>query len=167
VRSEVAFDVVAEPDDLVGAIDSPCLEAFGKDTRRSPTTSRTFGRSHQPRPLILIESQSVEAKDREQAFVNPPDLLGAGVPDGISQTVHVHGSYLFDENPRRPTFDHELRSEGCWACAGRRGCHQDNRARQQRIGLDDDSKSATSLLMPHTLWQSQLVYVTPEHGDSP
>ena len=112
-------------------------------------------------------SQSVEAKDREQAFVNPPDLLGTGVPDGISQTVHIHCSDLFDENPGRLAFHHELRSKGRRAGACRRGRHQDNRARPQRIGLNNDPESATSLLMPHAFWQSQLVHITPEHGDSP
>jgi hypothetical protein len=42
------------------------------------------------------DSQSVEAKYSKQALVNPPDLLGTGVPDGISQTVHIHSSDLFD-----------------------------------------------------------------------
>lgn len=87
--------------------------------------------------------------------------------DEVAQPADVNGSHLLHEYPSRLVKYLDFRAERGGASASRGRCDQDDRTREELIGLDDNPESVTALLMTDTLWDLQAVHVTAEHAGTP
>ena len=85
----------------------------------------------------------------------------------IAESLEVDGSDLFDEYASQGAVDVDLGSEGRWFGAGRCGCHQHHRSREEDVGLHDDAEATPPLFVSEPIGKPKGEDVTPAHGDSP
>jgi hypothetical protein len=116
---------------------------------------------------MLDTMELAKTEDGEESFVDAPLLLGAHVADQIAESAGVDRPDLFDEHPGCLAQQIDLWAEG--GSTGTRGCgrHEHHRPREELVGLDDYSVTATMLLMTSTAGRTKLVDITPEHACSP
>jgi len=108
-----------------------------------------------------------KTEDGEESFVDAPLLLRANVADELAQSACVDCPDLFDEHPGCLAEQIYLRAER--GSTRTRGCgrNEDHRPWQELVSLNDNSITATVLLMTSATGRTKLVDVTPEHACSP
>ncbi len=110
---------------------------------------------------------SAEPAIRLLALVDAPLLLWCGVAHQVAKSSSIDGDDRLNEDASLPAKEIDLWAKRCRA--GAEGCrgHQNYRARQEFVGLDDDAISAATLFVSCSAGQAELVDVTPLHACSP
>ncbi len=85
----------------------------------------------------------------------------------VAKAIDIDRSHLLDEDLGAFSVDQQRWPEGRRPGTSRRWRHEHHRSGKQRIRLDDDTKTATPLLVADTPRWPKLVDVTPLHGGSP
>jgi hypothetical protein len=116
-----------------------------------------------PVPAVKL----AQTEDGEKSLVDTPLLLWANLTDEFAESACVDCPDLFDENPGCFAEQVYLRAERGRAGTRRGGRDEDHRPWQELVGLDDNSVTATALLMTTAMGRTKLVDVTPEHACSP
>lgn len=109
----------------------------------------------------------MHAEDGEECCVDAPLFFGAQVPRDLSQSLHIHGTHLLDENFGHGAIDLDLRTKRGRSGARGGGREEDDRPRQKRVGLEDDSEPTAALLVTDTFWEPESEDVTPAHAVAP
>jgi hypothetical protein len=92
---------------------------------------------------------SAQAEDCEQSRINAPLLFRCQVTCEITQSAHVNGADLFHEYSCRVAPDLDFGSERRRSSALRCRCHQDHRAREEGVGLHDNSEALPLLFVAY------------------
>jgi hypothetical protein len=112
-------------------------------------------------------AELAKTENGEQSFVDAPLLFWADVPDHFPESACVDNPYLFDEHSRCLPEQIDLWAERGGSGTPGSGRDEDDRPRQELVGLNDHSVSATALFMASAAGRAKLIHVTPEHACSP
>lgn len=102
----------------------------------------------------------MEPEDCEQGILDRPHFVDCERTHRLSQPLHVNRTNLLNEHTRRFARDVDLGSERCGLCAPRRWSNDHYCARQQLIGLQDNSVSHAVLFVPDPFGHAKPVDVT-------
>ena len=116
---------------------------------------------------VIPPALSVETEDGEQRGIDPPLLFRAEPSDEVAESPYVHRPNLLDQHPRALPIHLDLGPERCRSSTQRGRSDQDDRPRQQRVGLDDNPVPSSVLLVSDSLGQPEREDVTPLHGAAP
>jgi hypothetical protein len=105
------------------------------------------GVSRWDRPVRVTAGRSVQAQHREQGGVDLPLLLDGDSADVVAEPIDVDRADLLDKHPRTTSVDVELGTKRRRSGIGRGRCHENHRARQHRVGLDDHPQTPALLLV--------------------
>lgn len=108
-----------------------------------------------------------KAKDGREGFIDTPLLIRADSAYHVAKSSSVNCAHLLDQDTGGLTEQLDLGSERCGLGAERSRGDQDDRAREQLVGLDDHSVPAAALLVTCSPWRAELVDVTPQHACPP
>jgi hypothetical protein len=109
-----------------------------------------------------------KTEDGDESFVDAPLLVWSHVTDQFAESAGVYCSDLFDEHSRYFAEQIDLRPERGGTGTRGRGRDEHHRPWQELVGLNDDSVTATVLLMMTSdTGRTKLVDVTAEHACSP
>lgn len=85
----------------------------------------------------------------------------------VAQPLDVDGADLFDEHPCCVAFHFNLRAERSRPSTSGRRSDNDDRARKQLVGLNDNPEAIAMLFMTTALWDFEPVNITAEHASTP
>lgn len=112
-------------------------------------------------------ASSVESENREDRVVDGPELILCEMCDGSPESLDVDSAELFDEDPRHCVPDPNLGPERRRARARRRGCDEHDRAREERVGLQNDREPLSALFVSGSCARLETQYVTASHESIP
>jgi hypothetical protein len=94
-------------------------------------------------------------------------LFRAYPADQVAEPSGIYSADLLDEDVGFLAQDLDFGAKRSWPGAARCRRYQHNRPRQQLIGLNYDTESASALLVARPGRRAERVNVTPQHEDSP
>jgi len=108
-----------------------------------------------------------QTENRHECFVDSPLLFRSNPADQVSQAASIDRAHLLNQDFRALATHVDLWPERSMPSAARGRRYQHNQPGQKLIGLDDDAKPPSLLLVAMPAWHPDLVDVTPEHAGSP